>query len=114
MHSDFKDKAIYIKSKEFYTLIARLTDDEVPYALKDQITRSAISIVLNFSEGYGRFHKNDKKQFYITARASLNETIACFDLIQVHKTVPSEIQKQFADLAEEVSKMLSGLINTLK
>ncbi len=87
---------------------------DIPRPLKDQILRAAISIILNFSEGYGRFTKNDKKHFYITARASLNETATCFDLILLHKQIDKERTAKFNNLVEELSKMISGLINSQK
>ena len=73
-----------------------------------------MSIILNFSEGYGRFHKNDKKQFYIHSRASLNEVVTCFDLIQIHTNLDIEQIEKFDLLTKEIYKMISGLINTLK
>jgi four helix bundle protein len=114
MFDDFKTKEIYIKAKELYSLINRNLSDKIPYILHDQITRAAISIILNFPEGYGRFTKNDKKHFYITARGSLNEVVACFDLVQLHEQISEEDIKQFDILVEELSKMLSGLINSQK
>ncbi len=114
MFTDFKDKEIYKKAKELYSLVNDCLTAEVPRPLKDQILRAAISIILNFSEGYGRFTKNDKKHFYVTARASLNEAATCFDLILLHSRPDTEKTHKFNDLVEELSKMLSGLINSLK
>ena len=114
MFDDFKSKSIYQKSKHLYSILVNLVDKPVPYALKDQILRASISIILNFSEGYGRFHKNDKKNFYINARASLNEVVACFDLIQIHVDVSEENKTIIELLFDEIAKMLSGLINSLK
>jgi len=114
MFSDFKNKGIYIKAKELYERISSCLSGEVPYVLKDQIIRSSISIILNFSEGYGRFSKNDKKHFYITARASLNETVACFDLIQIHTKIKQVEYDKITGLFDELYKMLSGLINSHK
>lgn len=112
MFTDFKDKEIYKKAKELYSLVTSCLTSAVPNPLKDQILRSVISIILNFSEGYGRFTKNDKKHFYVTARASLNETAACFDLILLHSKPSEEKIQKVNDLVEELSKMLSGLINS--
>lgn len=114
MHSDFKDKPIYVKGKELYVLVNKVMTSKTPYPLKDQILRAAISIVLNFSEGYGRFTNKDKKNFYIIARASLNETIACFDLLSIHEAISETDVEEFNELANELSRMLSGLINSQK
>ncbi|KAF0133827.1 MAG: S23 ribosomal protein [Candidatus Saganbacteria bacterium] len=114
MFTDFKDKEIYKKAKELYSLVNSCLKENIPKPLKDQISRSTISIILNFSEGYGRFTKNDKKHFYITARASLNETATCFDLILLHLNPGNETIEKFNALVEELSKMFSGLINSQK
>jgi four helix bundle protein len=42
--------------------------------LGDQLIRSADSIALNISEGYGRFHYKENKNFCWYARGSLYET----------------------------------------
>ncbi len=114
MHSDFKDKGIYMQAKELYCLVSGMLAQSVPPTLRDQILRACISIILNFSEGYGRFSKNDKKHFYIIARGSLNEVIACFDLMTTHKNIGAETVEKFNSTTESLSKMLSGLINSQK
>ncbi|MFA5103741.1 MAG: four helix bundle protein [Candidatus Margulisiibacteriota bacterium] len=114
MHSNFKDKPIYLNAKKLYGLINSITNHKVPLSLKDQILRACMSIILNFSEGYGRFSKRDKKHFYITARASLNETVACFDLINDHISIDGKTVEVFNITTESLSRMLSGLINSQK
>ena len=113
-YSDFKTKPIYKTSKELYQFLTSILNNKIPYPLKGQISRASMSIILNFSEGYGRFHKNDKKQFYIHSRASLNEVVTCFDLIQIHSAIDKEQIQKFNLLSEEIYKMISGLINSLK
>lgn len=114
MFDDFKTKELYKKSKQLYSLIQDTLDKDIPYFLRDQISRASLSIILNFSEGYGRWHKNDKKQFYITARASLNETVTCFDILKIHANIDRNIEEEFETLSKEIAKMISGLINSMK
>jgi four helix bundle protein len=40
--------------------------------------RAAVSVALNFAEGYGRYHYLDSLRFYYTARGSLNEVLSGF------------------------------------
>ncbi len=80
----------------------------------DQLIRASLSISLNIAEGAGRFHKADKKNFYIIARGSVFECVAIFDLLQIKGLISKEQKKQYYSRLEELSKMLSGLINSYK
>jgi len=46
----------------------------------DQLSRASLSISLNISEGNGRWHKGDKRQFFWIARGPVFE---CVPIIQV-------------------------------
>lgn len=82
--------------------------------IADQLSRASLSIPLNIAEGAGRYGKADKKHFYITARGSVFECVAILDvLLAKGKIDPAIRSKQYAIL-EELSKMLSGLINSQK
>lgn len=81
--------------------------------LSDQLTRAALSIPLNIAEGAGRFHKADKKNFYIIARGSVFECVAILDVLKGQYLSQEEFTKHYTTL-ETLSKMLSGLINSQK
>lgn len=74
--------------------------------------RSAISIAANISEGFKKKSKKDKINFYNIAQGSLEElkyyTILCKDLNYIKSTNNFEI------LIEEVGRLLSGLIKSLR
>ena len=107
MSFEFRDTKVYQLAKLFHqSMLTVLKDNKAGKVLTDQLTRASISIALNIAEGYGRFHKADKRNFYVTARASLNECIACLDII-FKDDIPDEILQK----ADELGKMLSGLIN---
>jgi len=107
---EFRQTPVYAKSKLFRAKIKSiLAVRNIEYELKDQINRAAISVILNLAEGYGRYHKADKRNFYINARASVYECVACLDLI-----FDNNIESEILDLAEELARMLSGLIQRFK
>ncbi|MFA5035446.1 MAG: four helix bundle protein [Candidatus Margulisiibacteriota bacterium] len=82
--------------------------------IADQLSRASLSISLNIAEGAGRYSKADKKHFYITARGSVFECVAILDVLLAKAKIDLAIRaKQYAIL-EELSKMLSGLINSQK
>lgn len=92
-----------------------LSDINLPKTsrLADQLTRASLSIPLNIAEGAGRYHKADKKNFYIIARGSVFECVAILDVLKGKHIDETTYSKYYAIL-EELSKMLSGLINSQK
>jgi four helix bundle protein len=110
MSFEFRDTDVYKLAKEFRKDIKNIIKETKPdRIIADQLNRASLSIALNIAEGYGRFHKADKKHFYVTSRASVNECIACLDIIY-----DSNIPKDLLQKAESIAKMLSGLIKTFK
>ena len=108
MSFDFRNIPVYQSSKDFYKSVNRIIESEKPgRVITDQLNRASLSISLNIAEGYGRFHKADKRNFYVTSRASLNECVACFDVI-FDSDIPASLLQQ----ANEIGRMLSGLIKS--
>ena len=79
----------------------------------DQLQRAALSVPLNISEGQGRAHSREKRQYYNTAKASLYE---CVPIMQICKELgyidDSEYQTIY-NLMNEIGKMLAGLIRSV-
>ncbi len=115
MTFSFENLIVYKKSLNLVEDIERLCSEikgKVDFEYTNQLKRAALSIPLNIAEGHGRWHKNDRKQFYFIARGSVFE---CVPLIQIlHKKGLIEINdynKLYSEL-EEIAKMLSGLIKS--
>ena len=53
---------------------------KLPRFLKDQLERSASSVVLNLSEGSARVSTKERARFYVIAFASLREVQALIDM----------------------------------
>jgi four helix bundle protein len=82
--------------------------------IADQLSRASLSISLNIAEGAGRYSRADKKHFYITARGSVFECVAILDVLLIKGKIGAAIRSQHYAMLEELSKMLSGLINSQK
>ena len=80
-----------------------------PY-LSDQLKRASLSIQLNLAEGVGRLSSRDKKQFYIRARASVNECVSILQTMQDLGILDQDKWHGFYASYEKVSKMLLGMI----
>lgn len=111
---NFEQFPVYVKSEQVYQKLGEVfANKNISLSLKDQLRRATSSIVLNIAEGAGRFHKNDKKNFYLIARGSANECVAILRLLKIENHVSDSLFDDiYADLTE-IGKMLSGLINKM-
>ncbi len=111
---DFEKFEVYKKAKqltkEISDLIAGIKGANS--RIIDQLLRASLSIPLNIAEGAGRYSKADKKNFYVIARGSVFECVAIIDIIHEMGLVPQATKKDLYDKLEELSKMISGLINS--
>ncbi len=91
----------------------RLFPTDERFGLTSQMRRSAVSITSNISEGFGRFSKKEKVQFYCYANASINEL---HNQLMIAKDVDFLEQAKFAGVEQQlirVQKMLWGLIKII-
>jgi four helix bundle protein len=83
------------------------------YFLVDQLNRAALSIATNLAEGNGRFTKADRGHFFFIARGSVRECVPLLEVAQRRNLLAERQVQEFLDRLEEISGMLSGLINGL-
>ena len=112
---DFENLIVYKKAKHYYRKIQAdiLPIKEIDSVLRNQLQRSASSIILNIAEGCSRFSKADKRNFYIISRGSVFETVAILDILKEEKKICSEKFLELYPLAEELSRILFSLISHL-
>ena len=117
MTFDFEKFPVYTLALDFIKAVDRLlVDVKLPKnsRLGDQLIRASLSIPLNVAEGAGRFHKADKKNFYIMARGSVFECVAIFDILRQKEIIDETRYSNHYKILEKLSKMTSGLINSQK
>ncbi len=83
-------------------------------SLSDQMFRSATSIPANIAEGYGRESTHSYIQFLRIARGSLNELETQILLAQRLRFVDFTQTAVLLASVEATSKMLNGLIRSLR
>jgi len=98
---------IYKKARELLKKTYSLTEQNEKlrkdFALKDQIRRSAISVVLNIAEGYGRGVKHFKNYLKISV-GSVNEVIATLSIIEdIYQINTMELKNDYGILARQIS-----------
>ncbi|MBY0370338.1 four helix bundle protein, partial [bacterium] len=63
----FEDAPVYQRALHLNVQLEELTADikvKAGPAFLDQLRRSSLSICNNIAEGYGRWHKSEKQNFY--------------------------------------------------
>ncbi len=113
----FKELIVWQKSIDLVTKIYKVTEkfpsSEI-YGLTSQLRRASVSIPSNIAEGNTRRSKADYVQFLRIARASCSQLET---QIIISKNLGFIDEINFNELSYniiEISKMLNGLINSLK
>jgi four helix bundle protein len=78
-----------------------------------QYVDSADSIALNISEGYGRFHFKDNKNFCYYSRGSAKETLTATAKARTRKLISEEDFNLLSQKFDTYFLLMSGYINSI-
>lgn len=95
---------------EFQTLAAGLCSQRRLGALRDQLDRASISIVLNIAEGAGRRTPADKAHFLTIARGSTTECAAVLELLAARGLLAAPAHRHARGMLVRIVQMLTRLI----
>lgn len=109
-HLDCERLDCYRVAVEFQTIAARLVSNRRVGALREQLDRASVSIVLNIAEGAGRRFARDKANFFTIARGSATECAAVLDLLSARGLVSSADHRHGRDRLVRIVQMLTRLI----
>jgi four helix bundle protein len=116
-HAAYKDLAVWQKSmlfaSELISLIENLETDRKHYRLVEQLEAAATSIPMNIAEGKGRYSQKEFIHYLHIARGSLYETLTLLELFEMRGWVKPEWTRAFWTQAEEIGKMINGLIRSI-
>jgi len=110
----FEDIIAWQKAKELTIEIYKLFENNKDFGFKDQIQRSSISIMNNIAEGFERKGNKEFSHFLFIAKGSCGEVRSMLLLAMDLKKIEPQISTELINSSEEISRMLSGLIKTLK
>ncbi len=99
-------KEVYVASRGF--------PREEQYGLTAQMRRAAVSIPSNIAEGKGRDTRKDFCHFLVQARGSLFELETQIELASDLKYLEDSTATSLLDRCNEVSRVLHGLIKSLR
>ncbi len=116
MRNDFSDK-LKRKMDEYVHLVYKLTrkfPKEELYGTTSQLRRAALSVILNYIEGFARQKKAVKQNFWEISYGSLKESkyLLYFSLKETYIT--QKDYKKAIKLAEEIGAMLWRSLQSIK
>jgi len=113
---DFENLKVYQKALEYvdfvYEMAKSFPKAEI-LSLTDQFKRASISICLNIAEGSGG-SKVEFNRFLKIARRSIRECVAITEISCRQKFIGDKVKQQSRNLCSELSRMINGLIKSLK
>ena len=84
------------------------------FGLRDQIQRSAVSVMANIAEGHGRRGDQEFIQYLKTARGSCSETLSHAYVALDMGMIEKDHFETLSELANKTGNKLSGLIRYLR
>ena len=117
MAKHYKDLIAWQKAMDLVQSVNDATEEfpkrEV-YSLTDQIRRAAVSIPSNIAEGQAHFSNKEFLHFLRHSRGSLAELETQILIAQRRAYLSEARASELRKRADELSRILSGLINSLK
>ena len=110
----FEDLLVWQKSQDFAVLIYSNFSDLKDYAFKDQISRASVSISNNIAEGFDRRTNPDFIRFLYISISSNSEVRSMLYLSERLNYLDSTKSKKLIEKSNEISRMLYGLIQSMK
>ncbi len=117
MKSNYQKLQVWQKAMQLCIKIYSVTKDfpkEEVFGLTSQMRRSAVSIPSNIAEGKGRDSDKSFIQFLLIAKGSGDELETQVLIAEGLKYITSEKSEELQKDIQEVLKMISSLITTLK
>lgn len=115
MGNDFQEQ-LKKKMDEYAHLIYGITQNfpkEELYGIISQLRRAALSVILNYIEGFARQKKAVKLNFWEISYGSLKESKYLLHFSLVEKLVHQKDYQKAVKLAEEIGAMLWRCLKSL-
>ncbi len=115
---NFENLEVWQKAVEFALAVLNLSGKinlrQKHFRLIEQLESASTSVALNIAEGQGRYSKKEFIHFLYVARGSLYETITLLIILNRYNCISDKQLMTARVQTEEIGKMLSGLINSIK
>ena len=113
-YSSFENLEVWKRGCRIAVRIYEALKDCRDFGLKDQMTRSAVSIASNISEGAERNSVAEYIRFLHIAKGSAAELRTQVYIAQQIGVLTIEVQQELVDELKQISAMLQALVKSLK
>lgn len=111
---DFQNLEVYKKAKLFHLSCKSLIlNNKLDNYVKDQLGRASFSVVLNITEGSGKFSKPDRRNYFVISRGSIFECVAILDILHDTEIINKPAFESYLINADELSRILYAMIKNL-
>lgn len=110
----FEDIIAWQKAGELSLAIYKQFRESKDFGLKNQIERASVSIMNNVAEGFERRSNKEFIHFLYIAKGSCGEVRSMLYLAKRLDYIDNKQFDYFYELSVEISKLLAGLIKSLK
>jgi four helix bundle protein len=118
MKFGFRELEVWRKAITFANRVISITEnlesDRKHFRLVENLEAAVASIAANIAEGAGRLSKKEFTQFLYIARGSLYEVVTFLEIFKDKKWISDTEHNRLLEDAEEIVRMLSGLIKSLQ
>ena len=97
---------------DIYIITKKFPKEEI-YGLTSQLRRAALSVILNYIEGYARQRKAVLKNFLEISYGSLKECEYLIYFSKKQNYVTDEEEKSLLEKSERIGRMLWGIITKI-
>jgi four helix bundle protein len=109
----FEDIIAWQKAQDLAAIVYTTFKELKDFGFKDQICRAVVSISNNIAEGFDRSSDADFNRFLYIALSSASEAKSMFYLAEKLKYLDNKNKTILVDKADEVSKIIRGLIKSM-
>jgi len=110
----FEEIFAWQKAKALSVGIYKAFETSKDFGFRDQIQRASVSIMNNIAEGFERQTNKEFKQFLFIAKGSCAEVRSMLYLAKELSCVENGQLDLLVDNTVEISKILTGLIRSIK
>ncbi|MCF6308736.1 MAG: four helix bundle protein [Flavobacteriaceae bacterium] len=109
----FEDIIAWQKAQDLAVVIYNTFSKSKDFGFKDQIQRASVSISNNIAEGFDRMSDKEFVRFLYIAQASCSEVKSMLYLSNRLNYLDTKTTKQFVENANEIGRIIRGLIKSL-